>query len=281
MESKTIENKIDKGILYIWCNDAHEFLKYLRPTNPLWKPDPMGWVFRGQGHSKWDLIPSVFRKDTNVSFRKKIAEGPCEDIRYQLETEWLLIYDFLWLSDEIGLDVPGDGRIFREQKLIDDIVLKSIDELSWPPAEILETMALAQHHGVPTRLLDFTRNGLCAALFAGIQCKELNIEKEIDELKIDFSKHGLCVWAVPRVIKKMSDNRIHEHTVPRNGNKFLHAQNGLFFFDDKVNEIWNTKPEYPSLEKVISDLFLKNKHPQYDYYAVKQPILKRTLILIH
>jgi hypothetical protein len=42
----------------------------------------------------------------------------------------------------------------------------SIGTQDWPPQGLYEALAIAQHYGVPTRLLDFSSDPLIAAYFA-------------------------------------------------------------------------------------------------------------------
>lgn len=85
-----------------------------------------GLVFRGQSDSKWDLSTTLERAS-----KKRGAAG----------TETLLIQAFKSRAHQFGLPVPTKG-----------------DHLEW--------LALMQHYGVPTRLLDWTRSPYVAAYFA-------------------------------------------------------------------------------------------------------------------
>lgn len=84
------------------------------------------WIFRGQGDSSWDLKTSIERTD----FIKKYPE---------IELSFVL-------------EFQRGARNF----------INSIDI----PENLIEWLALMQHHGAPTRLLDFTKSPLIAAFFA-------------------------------------------------------------------------------------------------------------------
>lgn len=206
----------------IECRDSAELLSRLDPSSSLWTPFEYGrWVFRGQADASWDLIPRAKRPGERLSFRDSALRAPL-DRDHQIQAEWILLAGFIELADEIGFQLPGDLTEVRFPWRRHEIPL--VLDQPWPPTNLLEVAAIAQHHGVPTRLLDFIFNPLVAAYFAAAQ---------------PTPSAYLAVWAVDvefiRIAWALFERGIRVVQVSRGSNPFLHAQSGLFIYDAEDN----------------------------------------------
>ena len=231
----------------IHCKDGAEFLDHLRITNPLWGGQPSwDWGFRGQGNADWLLLPSAFRPGAALSYADEKVKAPVPDINEQCWLEYKLIQHFLFLGDRVGLSVPGDAQHFRLPPNEENP--RGWDQ--WPRSDILETLAIAQHHGVPTRLLDITHNALIAAFFAADDARDL---KRVGDAK------RLGVWAVDlslvRQAAALGNARLIHVTVPRAANSFLHHQDGLFLLDREASKRWGELGRFETMDEVVDGIW--------------------------
>jgi FRG domain len=209
------------------------------------------WVFRGQRDALWKLTPTAWRGQSTIPLkrlaqvREKLTEEFGPRIRERLQNnpktrdtnadyvvmaysqaraEFSLLLDFVQLADELGYRVPSIEsylRLAAHDYLPDVQNYPLVRFLPEPNA----AMALAQHHGVPTRSLDWTRNPLHAAYFAA------------SEVESPHMVGSMSVWALrPDLLKELgraeqynsSFTRFLDHTAPTSENPYLLSQEGLF-----------------------------------------------------
>jgi hypothetical protein len=131
-----------------------------------------------------------------------------------------LLEIFAQYCDTVGIKLPNDSLVFRENVLNSQRADKYfITPSLWPNRELLEVMALAQHHRVPTRLLDWTRVPYVAAYFAASSAMQNSITWETGK--------ELAIWALNIELIALYKN-VKIIRVPGATSSHLSAQSGLF-----------------------------------------------------
>jgi len=133
------------------------------------------YIFRGESSSKNKLIPSVLR----IGNMTKVCElsglfSPNIGIQCELnqvKSEEMILEIFYEKCDEKGLKVPLIER-FRPHNILTGFNRESTN--MWIPNDLFELAGLAQHYGIPTRLLDWSFNIFIALYFAlkGVQSND-------------------------------------------------------------------------------------------------------------
>jgi hypothetical protein len=185
-----------------------------------------GFIFRGHSQESYQLIPTALRPDCVDWFWKTCGLGrPIEPQHnwqtWQVKGEYSVLRAFYRLADQRGLEVPLSERVrLNLAQEFDFHGLNSPYENDlWIPKDLLETAALAQHYGIPTRLLDWTYDIFVATFFALTGA----IEKE----------GTLVIWALNKEhlsFLKPTVNRVNiDFITPHYANNSnLNAQKGLF-----------------------------------------------------
>ena len=254
-------------------DNADVFLRDISYGGKLYDIFDENFIFRGHSTDEYKLISSVqrinpyvekygFKKDTSKEF---FAFAHTEFS--QAFHEYQYLDEFFSICDENQLYVPEVKRMREAIPWKHKGIPFLLDKGEWLPEELYELATLAQHHGVPTRLIDWTHDINVAIYFAvsGLirrlceppkYTEEEAIKKRLNNIKLHFKKTDVSadktdkrleIWAIDKrvALAHIGDNplRIIHPRYHDNGN--LGAQKGLLTF-------WKTrKPIKEDKEKGV------------------------------
>ena len=144
-------------------------------------------VFRGQGDSKWPITSSFERAvfpeskavSTNLRF-KRFAISPFDDVIATFEQK----------------------LVAEESTILETFIrkIKAIAPQDVRPKTQLDWLALMQHHGIPTRLIDFTRSPQTALFFAMHE----NLDADYSVWAVNSEK---CARVTSHSVESLADHR--------------------------------------------------------------------------
>ena len=251
------EAKDASGYCILTAESPEEFLRVLQVGESMWAGARVGdLAFRGQMESAWRLVPGAFRKDQWLGYEGGGVEPQLNRVAKQARAEFNTIREFVKAVDGAGLEVGQAAAMFLRSKDLRYLFQDPDWEYQWPQEEVLEVVALAQHHGVPTRLVDFTDNPLVACYFAAESAWKA---AEGNEEAVAPGEPFLAVWVIDlRFIRGISavrhrfPERMAEVRLPRGNNPYLRAQSGFFLMDRGANDVMHQSNDL-SIEQAIGE----------------------------
>jgi hypothetical protein len=158
-------------MLLIETDSVREFLRAILPTEAHFPAEV--WIFRGQADDRWGLTPSIRRASS-----------------------WIPLggADHFDLREDQGVVVNPESELQVAEARVLGVLSRIIDRVGLDPSLKNDgnLAAFAQHIGLPTRLLDWTRAPMMAAYFAAAEAARKPPDPERRLVVYGMSEIFLC-----------------------------------------------------------------------------------------
>lgn len=153
------------------------------------------------------------------------------------------------------------NNIGAEKSILDDFKKRAVPHLIKQPENEWEWVALAQHHGLPTRFLDWTENPLVAAYFAS------HLKYKSDSVIYVIQKYEMPSFDESISPLEITKDCIYE---PPHFSARFTAQQGMFIVQSQPDEIFT----HDTLERwTLDNSLLIDLDLMLNSYGVSEAVL--------
>lgn len=241
----------------ITLNSVEELFEAINPVSLSHNGIDMNdYIFRGEGSLYFKLIPSACRESSRKALEDisdyRIVNSYKIDKHVTYTRELRVLRKFYINSDIQGLRIP-DINIWREGIVnrYSDPVHLGIEsgERKWMIPELYEVAALAQHYGLPTRLLDWSYNVYTSLFFAANGA--LDCYSPTDYFTLYFLNQARI-----SSVQGYHDKNLELIRPIYSGNENLKAQEGLFTVRKLIS---------PEDDQIPLDVYLQNSSNNFSH----------------